>query len=39
MGPINPLALEEHDALQERHEFLQQQLEDVKNEPPRAAAG
>lgn len=30
MGPINPLALQEHDALQERHEFLQQQLEDVK---------
>ena len=30
MGPINPLALEEHDALQERHEFLQEQLEDVK---------
>jgi chromosome segregation protein len=31
MGPINPLALEEYDALQERHEFLSQQLEDVKN--------
>jgi chromosome segregation protein len=30
MGPINPLALEEHTALQERHEFLQGQLEDVK---------
>jgi chromosome segregation protein len=30
MGPINPLALEEHDALQERHLFLQEQLEDVK---------
>jgi chromosome segregation protein len=30
MGPINPLALEEHDALQERHAFLQEQLEDVK---------
>ena len=30
MGPINPLALEEHDALQERHRFLQEQLEDVK---------
>ena len=30
MGPINPLALEEYDALQERHEFLQEQLEDVK---------
>jgi chromosome segregation protein len=31
MGPINPLALEEYDALLERHDFLQQQLEDVKN--------
>ncbi len=30
MGPINPLALEEYDALQERHEFLQGQLDDVK---------
>ncbi|HEY1116309.1 MAG TPA: AAA family ATPase, partial [Acidimicrobiales bacterium] len=30
MGPINPLALEEHQALQERHEFLQGQLDDVK---------
>lgn len=30
MGPINPLALEEYEALQERHEFLQAQLEDVK---------
>jgi chromosome segregation protein len=30
MGPINPLALQEHDALQERHAFLQEQLEDVK---------
>ena len=30
MGPINPLALEEFNALQERHEFLEQQLEDVK---------
>jgi len=30
MGPINPLALEEFDALQERHQFLQQQLDDVK---------
>lgn len=30
MGPINPLALEEFQALQERHEFLQDQLEDVK---------
>jgi chromosome segregation protein len=30
MGPINPLALEEFEALQERHEFLQAQLDDVK---------
>jgi chromosome segregation protein len=30
MGPINPLALQEFDALEERHHFLQQQLEDVK---------
>jgi chromosome segregation protein len=31
MGPINPLALQEYDELQERHGFLQEQLEDVKN--------
>ena len=31
MGPINPLALEEFQALQERHEFLEKQLEDVKS--------
>jgi chromosome segregation protein len=31
MGPINPLALEEHTALQERHSFLEDQLEDVRN--------
>ncbi|MFL6206842.1 MAG: chromosome segregation protein SMC, partial [Acidimicrobiales bacterium] len=30
MGPINPLALQEYDALQERHTFLQDQLDDVK---------
>ena len=30
MGPINPLALEEFTALQERHQFLETQLEDVK---------
>jgi chromosome segregation protein len=31
MGPINPLALEEHTALQERHQFLESQLEDVRS--------
>ena len=31
MGPVNPLALEEHRALQERHEFLAAQLEDVRS--------
>jgi len=31
MGPINPLALEEFVALGERHQFLQDQLEDVKS--------
>jgi chromosome segregation protein len=30
MGPINPLALEEFEALTERHDFLQGQLDDVK---------
>jgi chromosome segregation protein len=30
LGPINPLALEEFTALQERHTFLEEQLEDVK---------
>ena len=30
MGPINPLALEEHTALLERHQFLEAQLEDVR---------
>jgi chromosome segregation protein len=30
MGPINPLALEEHTALVERHQFLEAQLEDVR---------
>ncbi len=29
MGPINPLALEEFNALEERHTFLEEQLEDV----------
>jgi chromosome segregation protein len=31
MGPINPLALEEHEALQERHTFLEAQLDDVRS--------
>ena len=31
LGPINPLALEEFTALQERHAFLEAQLEDVKS--------
>jgi chromosome segregation protein len=31
MGPINPLALQEHEELQARHEFLQGQLDDVKS--------
>ncbi len=30
MGPINPLALDEYEALAERHEFLKGQLDDVK---------
>ena len=30
MGPINPLALQEFEALHERHEFVAEQLEDVK---------
>jgi chromosome segregation protein len=31
MGPINPLALEEFNELQERHKFLEEQLEDVRS--------
>ncbi len=31
LGPINPLALEEFNELQERHRFLEAQLEDVRN--------
>ena len=31
MGPINPLALEEFNELQERHRFLEEQLGDVRN--------
>ena len=31
MGPINPLALQEFEALEERDHFLESQLEDVKS--------
>ncbi len=31
MGPINPLALVEHAALLERHEFLEHQLNDIRS--------
>ncbi len=31
MGPVNPLALEEHDAVKERHAFVESQLEDVRS--------
>lgn len=31
MGPVNPLALEEFDALQARSEFLQSQIDDVQS--------
>ena len=31
MGPINPFALEEFEALQQRNVFIEEQLEDVKN--------
>ncbi len=31
MGPINPLALQEFEALQERNEFLQGQLDDIRS--------
>jgi chromosome segregation protein len=31
LGRVNPLALEEFEALEERHQFLSEQLEDLKN--------
>jgi chromosome segregation protein len=31
MGPINPLALDEFESLTERHDFLQEQLDDVRS--------
>jgi chromosome segregation protein len=31
LGPINPLALEEFNELQQRHTFLEQQLEDIRS--------
>ena len=31
LGKVNPLALEEHAALEERHSYLQEQLEDLKS--------
>lgn len=31
LGPINPLALEEYNELQQRHTFLEEQLEDVRS--------
>lgn len=31
LGKINPLALEEHAALNERHQFLTEQIEDIKS--------
>ncbi|MGI9604949.1 MAG: chromosome segregation protein SMC [Acidimicrobiales bacterium] len=31
MGPINPLALQEFEALQQRHEFLNAQLDDIRS--------
>lgn len=31
MGPINPLALQEYEALKERHDFVAEQLDDVRS--------
>ena len=39
LGPINPLALEEFTALQERHTFLEGSSRTCKQHPPGAAAG
>ena len=39
IGPINPLALEEHTALQERAALIEGQLEDVEDDAPRAGQG
>ncbi len=30
MGPVNPLAMEEYESLRERHEFVSEQLDDVR---------
>ncbi len=30
MGPVNPLALEEYEALSERHDFTQRQIDDIR---------
>ena len=37
LGKVNPLALEEFAALEERHAFLVTQLEDLQEDPPRPA--
>jgi chromosome segregation protein len=31
MGPINPLAMQEYESLEERHDFVAEQLQDVRN--------
>ena len=37
LGRVNPLALEEFSALEERHQFLGEQLEDLQSHPARPA--
>ncbi len=37
LGKVNPLALEEFAALEERHQFLTEQLEDLQQDPARPA--